>query len=320
MKSLSGYLPVDGGGAIEFSLVLNATGTLTDQSVYRPIWDAFADMLATYPAGPTPRLSSQPGDARSCATWPRRHAGRMLRRTRRGRSVGLVAVMPMFPLGSVLLPGGVLPLHVFEPRYRQLVIDCLADDSGDPEFGVTLIERGWEVGGGDQRADVGVVARMVQVEALDDGRYAVVAVGTRRIRVNAWLPDDPYPLADVDDWPDEAPDDAALRRRRRRPDRPAAGGARRWPPSSARRRARSTSARSATTRCWRRTTSPRCRRSARPTATACCAPGHRPSGWTCWPRASTTSRPCCASASAERRDRSGVPRVDARRCVIEPAP
>ncbi|MET0907836.1 MAG: D-alanyl-D-alanine carboxypeptidase/D-alanyl-D-alanine-endopeptidase, partial [Ilumatobacteraceae bacterium] len=54
VKSLSGYLPVEGGGAIEFSLVLNATGTLTDQSIYRPIWNAFADMLATYPAGPTP--------------------------------------------------------------------------------------------------------------------------------------------------------------------------------------------------------------------------------------------------------------------------
>ena len=134
----------------------------------------------------------------------------MLRSSGAGRSVGLVAVMPMFPLGSVLLPGGVLPLHVFEPRYRQLVIDCLADDSGDPEFGVTLIERGWEVGGGDQRADVGVVARMVQVDALDDGRYSVVAVGTRRIRINAWLPDDPYPLADVDDFPDESPDDVTL--------------------------------------------------------------------------------------------------------------
>jgi serine-type D-Ala-D-Ala carboxypeptidase/endopeptidase (penicillin-binding protein 4) len=54
VKTLSGYLPVDGGGAIEFSLLLNAAGTLTDQSVYRPIWDAFAAMLATYPAGPTP--------------------------------------------------------------------------------------------------------------------------------------------------------------------------------------------------------------------------------------------------------------------------
>ena len=108
----------------------------------------------------------------------------------------------MFPLGMVLLPGGVLPLYVFEPRYRQLVIDCLADDTGDPEFGVTMIERGSEVGGGDQRSLVGVVARMVQVNALDDGRYTLVAVGTTRIRVNAWLPDDPYPLADVDEWPD----------------------------------------------------------------------------------------------------------------------
>jgi len=121
-----------------------------------------------------------------------------------------MAVMAMFPLGSVLLPGGVLPLHVFEPRYRQLVIDCLSSDDGLPEFGVTLIERGWEVGGGDDRAAVGTVARMVDVQALPDGQYALVAVGTRRVRVNAWLPDDPYPLADVDDWPDEAPDDADL--------------------------------------------------------------------------------------------------------------
>jgi Lon protease-like protein len=113
-----------------------------------------------------------------------------------------MAVLPMFPLGTVLLPGGVLPLHVFEPRYRQLVIDCLADDTGEPEFGVTMIERGSEVGGGDQRSNVGVIARMVQVRALDDGRYALLAVGTRRFRVLAWLPDDPYPLADVDEWPD----------------------------------------------------------------------------------------------------------------------
>jgi Lon protease-like protein len=121
-----------------------------------------------------------------------------------------VAVLRMFPLGTVLLPGGVLPLHVFEPRYRQLVIDCLADD-GDPEFGVTMIERGSEVGGGETRANVGVIARMVQVEALDQHRYALVTVGTRRIRVNAWLPDDPYPLADVDDWPDADPDAAGVR-------------------------------------------------------------------------------------------------------------
>jgi D-alanyl-D-alanine carboxypeptidase/D-alanyl-D-alanine-endopeptidase (penicillin-binding protein 4) len=53
VKALSGYLPVAGGGAIEFAFVLNSTGTLADQSVYRPIWDAFAEMLSGYPAGPT---------------------------------------------------------------------------------------------------------------------------------------------------------------------------------------------------------------------------------------------------------------------------
>jgi uncharacterized protein len=111
-----------------------------------------------------------------------------------------MAVMPMFPLGTVLLPGVVLPLHVFEPRYQQLVRDCL--DSAHHEFGVVLIDRGSEVGGGDTRADVGVVATMLQVAALDEGRFAVVAVGTRRVRVISWLPDDPYPRADVEDWPD----------------------------------------------------------------------------------------------------------------------
>lgn len=120
-----------------------------------------------------------------------------------------MAVMPMFPLGSVLLPGGVLPLHVFEPRYRQMIVDILADD-GTPEFGQALITHGREAGGGDERAMIGTVAQMLQVEALDDGRYALVTVGTRRLRINAWLPDDPYPVADVDDWPDVDPDPPGL--------------------------------------------------------------------------------------------------------------
>ena len=115
--------------------------------------------------------------------------------------------MPMFPLGTVLLPGGILPLHVFEPRYRQLVADLLADDVNEPEFGVIMIERGKETGGGEDRADVGVVGRVVQIEALEDGRYGLVVVGTWRFRVRSWLPDDPYPLADIDAWPDEEPDD-----------------------------------------------------------------------------------------------------------------
>ncbi len=106
----------------------------------------------------------------------------------------------MFPLGTVLVPGMVLPLHVFEPRYRQLVRDCLA---GTPEFGVVLISRGSEVGGGDVRTDVGTVARLVEAAEAPDGRFALRSVGTRRIRVAEWVEDDPYPRAEVEDWPEE---------------------------------------------------------------------------------------------------------------------
>lgn len=108
----------------------------------------------------------------------------------------------MFPLGSVLVPSAGLPLHVFEPRYRQLVQDCLA---GSRDFGVVLIDRGSEVGGDDARTDIGTVAHIAEAVELPDGRWAVVAVGVRRLRVTAWLPDDPYPQAEVEDWPDPAP-------------------------------------------------------------------------------------------------------------------
>jgi uncharacterized protein len=106
----------------------------------------------------------------------------------------------MFPLGAVLVPGMVLPLHVFEPRYRRLVRDCLG---GAGEFGVVLIQRGSEVGGGDVRTDIGTVARIGRADELPDGRWVVVAVGDRRVRVERWLDDDPYPRAEVADWPDD---------------------------------------------------------------------------------------------------------------------
>jgi uncharacterized protein len=109
---------------------------------------------------------------------------------------------PMFPLGTVLVPTMILPLHVFEPRYLQLVRDVLDRDA---EFGVVLIERGSEVGGGDVRTTVGTVARLVEVAELPDDRLAMAAVGMRRFRVQAWLDDDPYPRAEVDDWPDDPP-------------------------------------------------------------------------------------------------------------------
>jgi uncharacterized protein len=109
--------------------------------------------------------------------------------------------LPMFPLGSVLLPGMLLPLHVFEPRYRALVDHVL---QGDGRFGVVLIERGHEVGGGDQRSDVGTVAEVVRTEVLPDGRWALLVAGRERIRVDRWLDDDPYPRAEVHAWPDQA--------------------------------------------------------------------------------------------------------------------
>jgi Lon protease-like protein len=102
----------------------------------------------------------------------------------------------MFPLSTVLFPGAILPLHVFEPRYRRLMADCVA---GDHRFGVVLITRGSEVGGGDQRADTGTVARITGMTELEDGRMMVVAQGTHRLRVEEWLPDDPYPHAIVNE-------------------------------------------------------------------------------------------------------------------------
>jgi Lon protease-like protein len=114
------------------------------------------------------------------------------------------AALPMFPLGTVLLPTGLLPLHVFEPRYRALVRTCL---DGDRELGVVLIERGSEVGGGEVRSDAGTVARILEAQELPDGRWALLCVGDRRMRVARWLADDPHPWAEVEDWPDPTPDE-----------------------------------------------------------------------------------------------------------------
>jgi Lon protease-like protein len=100
----------------------------------------------------------------------------------------------MFPLGSVLFPYTPLVLRVFEPRYLTMMGRLL--DVEDPEFGVVLIERGLEAGGGDQRSAVGTMARIMQVEAGAADLY-VVAVGSERITVDAWREDDPHPVADV---------------------------------------------------------------------------------------------------------------------------
>ena len=100
-----------------------------------------------------------------------------------------------------MLPGEELPLRIFEPRYSALVSDCLASD--DPAFGVVLISAGREVGGGDTRSDIGALAHITECADLGDGRYRLRCVIAERIRVLEWHPDDPYPRAAVEVWPDE---------------------------------------------------------------------------------------------------------------------
>lgn len=108
-------------------------------------------------------------------------------------------VLPMFPLGTVLLPGQPLPLQIFEQRYLTMLRDVAA---GDGRFGVVLIERGFEVGGGDQRFPIGCLAGIEQVRPMPGGRVGLLARGQERIEVVDWLPDDPYPRAEVRRLPD----------------------------------------------------------------------------------------------------------------------
>jgi Lon protease-like protein len=110
--------------------------------------------------------------------------------------------MAMFPLQSALLPDEDLPLQIFEPRYAALVRDCIRDK--DPRFGVVLISQGREVGGGEVRCDVGTVARITEcVDIAGSGRFVLRCRTGERIKVCEWLPDDPYPRAIVQAWPDE---------------------------------------------------------------------------------------------------------------------
>lgn len=103
--------------------------------------------------------------------------------------------LPMFPLGSVVFPFTAVPLVVFEPRYQTLLDTVLSDDD---RFGVVLIERGFEVGGGDARFAHGTMVEVVATQDLDGDRRAIVVAGTQRIRVLEWLDDDPHPWARVE--------------------------------------------------------------------------------------------------------------------------
>ena len=107
---------------------------------------------------------------------------------------GATRELAMFPLGTVLFPGMPLQLRVFEPRYVAMLSSVLGET--EHEFGVVLIERGSEVGGGDVRFGVGTVARIVSVEQTT-GSIELLATGTARFEVVRWLQDDPFPRAQV---------------------------------------------------------------------------------------------------------------------------
>ena len=97
--------------------------------------------------------------------------------------------MPLFPLNVVLFPGMALPLHIFEPRYREMINRCLDENLA---FGVVLIKEGPEVGGDALPRRVGTAARIVKVDRQPDGRMNIQVVGTRRFRIEALKHDRPY--------------------------------------------------------------------------------------------------------------------------------
>ena len=120
--------------------------------------------------------------------------------------------IPLFPLHTVLCPGIVLPLHIFEDRYRALTRHCL--DTGAP-FGVVLIREGSEVGGSESLALAGVGAFVEIREAgrYPDGRYDLLAAATGRFAIEAVDPErEPYLVADVTQLEDEVGDEARAER------------------------------------------------------------------------------------------------------------
>ena len=118
--------------------------------------------------------------------------------------------LPLFPLGAVLYPGMLLPLHIFEDRYRRLVRDLL--DGPEPRrFGVIAIRKGRETGveGVQSLYEIGCTATLRRVEEHQDGRFDLVTVGTQRFRLLALDQTLPYLQGEIELLPDEAVDGAA---------------------------------------------------------------------------------------------------------------
>lgn len=114
--------------------------------------------------------------------------------------------LPLFPLNTVLFPGQVLPLHIFEDRYRLMIRHCLAQDL---PFGVVLIKRGQEVGDDAEPYMVGTVARIIESTHLGNGTMNIVTVGVERFRIRRLLRDQPYLRGEVMSLPMADPGDPA---------------------------------------------------------------------------------------------------------------
>jgi Lon protease-like protein len=118
-------------------------------------------------------------------------------------------LLPLFPLGAVLFPGALMPLHIFEPRYRLLIRRCIERQR---PFGIVLIRNGPEVGVGAQPYDVGTEAKIVAQSPLPDGRSYIVTRGQRRFAVEGVIADaEPYLMGQVR-YLDEPDGDLALDR------------------------------------------------------------------------------------------------------------
>jgi len=119
-------------------------------------------------------------------------------------------MLPLFPLGAVLYPGMLLPLHIFEERYRQLVQDLL--DGPEPRrFGVVAIRKGRETGidGVHSLYEIGCTATLRRVSRHDDGRFDIVTAGTQRFRLLGLDQTRPYLQGEVE-MLTEAPADPAV--------------------------------------------------------------------------------------------------------------
>ncbi len=125
-------------------------------------------------------------------------------------TAGRTTRLPLFPLGSVLFPGLVLPLHIFEDRYRRLVRELLTQPEGSRRFGVVAIRLGTEAGQPEPKLyEVGCTAELRRIDPLADGRFNVVAVGGSRFRLHSVSPSRAYLVGDVEELAEDPGDPAA---------------------------------------------------------------------------------------------------------------